>query len=360
VAADLIVDAGTVTPDRAAFADEVQRLTGIPYILVDDGFARMPQVLRSLGAVLGVADRAGDLATFAEHSIAALRGRLLIRPPNTRPRVYYGLGPDGLSTPLPGSPAGGAINEAGALNVAAGLGRGGEVRITRAQLLAWNPDVIIAERRGFFDSLRRDRQFRQLAAVRDKHVYLEPTDPFGWIEDPSGVNRLIGLYWLSRLFYPDATQEDLRTTACEFYDKFYRIKLTNRRLEQMVVPAGASPAEAPRPVSEPLVGLGAAPPSSLAPATPGAPNPNAANPRAPNHPGALPPVPGMPNTSPTSACTVPTGPMPQPLPGITSNPPPSPSTGIPSDLLPPSNAPAGVPPPGRRGRPTGQPGGASP
>src|SRR5579863_8616685 len=39
--ADLIIDAGTVTPQRAAFADAVMQQSGIPYILVDDSFARM-------------------------------------------------------------------------------------------------------------------------------------------------------------------------------------------------------------------------------------------------------------------------------------------------------------------------------
>src|SRR5229473_832574 len=55
---DLIIDAGAVTPDRAAFADQVMQLTGIPYILIDDSFARMPTVLRSTGAMLGDSDRA--------------------------------------------------------------------------------------------------------------------------------------------------------------------------------------------------------------------------------------------------------------------------------------------------------------
>src|SRR5439155_15988366 len=35
---DLIIDAGTVTPERAAFADQVTQQTGIPYILIDDSF----------------------------------------------------------------------------------------------------------------------------------------------------------------------------------------------------------------------------------------------------------------------------------------------------------------------------------
>jgi len=49
---DLIIDAGTVTPDRAAFADQVTAQTGIPYILIDDSFARASRSLRSVAAIL--------------------------------------------------------------------------------------------------------------------------------------------------------------------------------------------------------------------------------------------------------------------------------------------------------------------
>lgn len=270
VRADLIIDGGTVTPERAAFADAVQQIAGIPYILVDSSVERTPTVLRTVGAVLGASERAEELRVFAEHAIAGLRGRLLIRPASTRPRVYYALGASGLTTALPGSPAGTAIDEAGAINVAAPLGRGTQVAVAREQLLGWDPDVILVEKRSFYDALRRDPGWRRLAAVRNKKVYLEPHHPFGWIEDPAGANRLIGLYWLSSLFYADATQEDLRATVCDFYDKFYRIRLTNAQLEAMVRAAGAPPPDAPRQLAEPLIGLGAAPSLSLPAGTPGA------------------------------------------------------------------------------------------
>ena len=79
---------------------------------------------------------------------------------------------------------------------------------------------IIAEDPRFFDALRRDHAWRELSAVRARKVYLEPSDPFGWLNDPPGVNRLIGLYSLSTLFYDFPVYEDLRGIACEFYDKF--------------------------------------------------------------------------------------------------------------------------------------------
>ena len=40
-------------------------------------------------------------------------------------------------------------------------------------------------------------------AVREKRVYLSPTAPFGWIDRPPSLNRVIGLKWLAGLFYPE-------------------------------------------------------------------------------------------------------------------------------------------------------------
>jgi iron complex transport system substrate-binding protein len=326
---DLIIDAGPVTPDRAIFANQVTQLTGIPYILVEDSFARMPKVLRTTATIVGVdSRRIHDLFIYAEHAIADLHGRLLIRPANERPHVYFARGPDRMTTALPGSPAGEAIDEAGAINVAGALGRGSEARVSREQLLEWNPEIIIADERGAYDAMLRNPAWRRLSAVRNKRVYLQPTYPFGWIDDPSGVNRLIGLYWLSTLFYPDATQEDLRASTCDFYDKFYAIKLTNTQLEAMVRPAGAPPPEALHPI-EPLVGLGAALPVPMPPGAPGAtPAPGAA-----------------PENTPAATCALPTAPTPY-LPSTLSG------EAVPSETAPPAVAP-GVPPPGRRGRPLG-------
>ena len=117
------------------------------------------------------------------------------------------------------------------------LGRNERVQVTPDQVQGWAPDVIIAEQRGFYDSVRRNPAWSQVAAVRDRKVYLAPSSPFGWIDDPPGINRLIGLYWLSDLLYRDATQEDLRDTVSEFYGTFYKVKLTGKELDALIKPA---------------------------------------------------------------------------------------------------------------------------
>jgi iron complex transport system substrate-binding protein len=314
---DLIIDAGRVSPERAAFATAVQQLAGIPYILVDDSFARMPQMLRAIGAILGVEDRGQDLGLYADHAISALRGLLLITPADNRPHVYFARGPDGLTTPLPGSPADAALEEAGVINAATSLGRDVEAAVSTGQLIGWNPKIIIADQLSAYDQLRRDPDLRSIAAVRDGHVYLAPTYPFGWIADPAGINRLIGLHWLSTLLYPAATQEDIRSDVCDFYDHFYRIKLTNAQVEALVRPAGIPPAEGGRNLPEPLVGLGAAPPSSLAPVMPLQPGTQGATPSPEaTSPSALTGIPGLPNTAANAVCSIPTAPTPVTLPGL--------------------------------------------
>jgi iron complex transport system substrate-binding protein len=264
---DLIIEADPVSPEAAARAELIQQQTGVPYLLLDNGIQATPQTLRTIGALLGAAERGDDLAKYVDYAIDALRGRLLIAPADERPIVYYGRGPDGLETGLGDSQAMAAIDQAGVINVAARLGSGELTRVTRDQVIDWDPAIIIAQQRSFYDSLLRSTAWRGLIAVASKRVYLAPADPFGWIDDPPGINRIIGLYWLTALFYPDQYQEDLRTNAREFYDQFYRIKLTDRQLEALVRPAEARAGES-RGLGVPLLGAEPVPFPNAAPNAP--------------------------------------------------------------------------------------------
>jgi iron complex transport system substrate-binding protein len=267
---DLIIETGIVSPEAAARADAIQQQTRIPYIVLDGSVQLIPDTLATVGAMLGVAERGQDLASSARTAIGGLRGRLLITESTERPLVYYGRGTDGLETGLARSQVMAAIDQAGVINVAAGLGSGELTRVTREQIFQWNPAIIIAQQRSFYNALQRDRGWRGLAAVTKKRVYLAPAEPFGWIDDPPGVNRIIGLPWLTALFYPDVYQEDLRASVREFYDQFYRIKLSDRQLEALVRPAEARAGETSGALGVPLLGAEPVPlPGGGPPNTPG-------------------------------------------------------------------------------------------
>jgi iron complex transport system substrate-binding protein len=197
---DLIIGYGVINPPTIALANRIQQQTHVPYLLIDDSIQVMPQMIRALSPLLGAGSHGDEVGTYTFSAVALLRGQLLIVPADKRPLVYYGRGPDGLETPLPGSAAASVLEQAGAINAAEGLGRGIVAPVTRDQLFAWNPQIIIAQQRSFYNSLLHSRQWAGLAATARKRVYLEPGAPFGWIDDPPGLNRVIGLYWLSSLF----------------------------------------------------------------------------------------------------------------------------------------------------------------
>ena len=271
---DLIIETGIVSPEAAARADAIQEQTRIPYILLDGGIQQIPDTLTTVGAMLSVAERGQDLADYVRSQIGDLRGKLLITESTERPLVYYGRGADGLEAGLAHSQIMAAIDQAGVINVAARLGSGELTRVTREQIFQWDPAFIIAQQRSFYNALQRDRAWRGLAAVTSKRVYLAPAEPFGWIDDPAGVNRIIGLPWLSALFYPEVYQTDLRASVREFYDKFYRIKLTDRQLEGLLRPAEAHAGETSRALGVPLLGaepvpLPSGPPNSSGSRPPG-------------------------------------------------------------------------------------------
>jgi iron complex transport system substrate-binding protein len=72
-----------------------------------------------------------------------------------------------------------------------------------------------------------------LPAVAQGRVYPAPALPFGWIDGPPSVNRLLGLLWAGHTLYPAVYPEDLWTEARDFYRRFYRIELDDEQFEAL-------------------------------------------------------------------------------------------------------------------------------
>lgn len=144
---------------------------------------------------------AEPLATYAEEALATIQARVNRIPEHERPRVYYARGPRGLETGLGGSINVETIEFLGAHNVAAER-QGGLAVVSMEQVLAWNPQVMVIIDRDFATNMRSDPQWAEVEAVRAGRVHLSPKLPFGWVDFPPSVNRLIGLWWLAKIFIP--------------------------------------------------------------------------------------------------------------------------------------------------------------
>jgi iron complex transport system substrate-binding protein len=229
---DVIVDIGTVTADFKSLAEKVQQDSGIPYVLLDGHLDRVGATYRALGQLLGRTDDAEKLAISAENTIAIVTQRSAAVPSEARPRVYYARDKSGLQTGFGGSMISEPIEFVGARNVAADL-RGSHGVATVEQVRAWDPEIIIASDADFAASVRNDPAWASIAAVKNGRVHLSPRLPFGWVDYPPAVNRLIGLWWLGKIFYPDRFPEDIKTLARDFYTAFYHVTPTAAQLDRV-------------------------------------------------------------------------------------------------------------------------------
>jgi iron complex transport system substrate-binding protein len=233
---DLILDVGSTRPTFVSLAERVQQQTAIPYALLDGRFTAIPDSYRKLGALIGQEAKGNDMAAYCERMLATVQQRIGTVPPDRRPRVYYARGPRGLLTGL-----GGSINvetiEYMARNVAGDV-RGGLANVSIEQVLVWNPDVIVTIDQDFAAAVRSDPAWAGVKAVRDGRVHLSPKMPFGWVDFPPSVNRLIGLMWLGAILYPTLFPEDLTGLTRAFYTRFYHVTPTDAQIAHVLAGRG--------------------------------------------------------------------------------------------------------------------------
>ncbi len=232
---DLILDFGSVTETYVSLASRVMGQTFIPYVLIDGRLSKTVESVRLAAEALGRKERGAEIAGYADATFKKVDAVLAKVPADKRPRVYLARGPEGLETGGRGSLNTEIIERVGALNVAEGLGgRGNIANASLEQIIAWQPDAIVTMDRGFYDSAKSKPGWNQVRAVTQSKIYLAPNLPWGWIDAPPSLNRLIGLTWLLATFYPAEAAVDLRAEARRFYDLFYGVTPSDAQLDRLL------------------------------------------------------------------------------------------------------------------------------
>lgn len=236
---DVIVDFGTLNDTYRSLADRIQQQSGIPYVLIDARFANTPAALRLMGDILGVKERGETLAAAAEALFAQVDATVKATPADRRPRVYLARGPEGLETGTRGSINTEIIERLGAVNVVEGLREaGGLITASPEQIIAWSPDTIVTIDRAFMRSLSQKPLWQAVPAVARKRVFLAPAWPFGAIDSPPSVNRLLGLVWLGHVFYNQPAEAGLGEQVKNFFRLFYHVDLSGPELAKLLDQSG--------------------------------------------------------------------------------------------------------------------------
>lgn len=230
LAPDVIVDSGLTDDTYRSQAARFSRQTGIPYILLSGNLTQTPDLLRQAGALLGEAERTEQQAQLAEkwlQDAAAFADRQ-----THKRRFYLARGAKGLQTGLRGSIHSEAPELLGFENVADVPDMQGLAEVSFEQLLQWNPDFIIAQDAVTYDAIMQGEVWQSLDAVKNKQVFYYAGLPFGWLDSPPGLNRLLGLRRLQTQFEPESA--DLKTDTGLFFSLFYHSPLSEAQINSLL------------------------------------------------------------------------------------------------------------------------------
>lgn len=236
---DIIIDYGTINDTYRSLADRIQTQTGIPYLLIDGRFENTAASLRLLADILGVRERGEILARATENILARIDKTIADMPEAKRPRIYLARGTEGLESGSKASINTEIIERVGGINVVEGLReKGGIVRVSPEQVIAWAPDTIITLDRAFKDSVAQKPEWKPVPAVVSGRVFLAPGLPYGFIDAPPSLNRFAGLIWLLHTLYPDKTGGNMRDEIRSFYKTFYQVEPSDGELTALLDSAG--------------------------------------------------------------------------------------------------------------------------
>lgn len=230
---DVIVDVGDVNEHYLSIAKEFSEKTGIPYILIQGAIEDTPEQLEILGALLGQQRHGQQLAQAAQDVldyVAAKRETSTFKAP----RIYLARSATGLETGAAQSIHSEIVRLVGATNVAEDLDSTGLVQVSMEQVLVWDPEVILTQDKSFYQNVYDNPLWQDVPAVRNKQVLFVPSVPFGWLDIPPSINRLLGALWLTAWIHKENEQVLLEKVR-HLFVMFYQNDPGPEKLKQLLV-----------------------------------------------------------------------------------------------------------------------------
>lgn len=217
--------------------ERTARMLNIPVVNIKmDRLSDYPRAFLFLGKLFHREKRGRELSDYARRVVARVKLMASSIPDDKKVSVYFAEGPDGLCTECDESMHTELINLAGGKNIYHCRPKStyGMERISIEQVMASNPEVILAMDRRFVRDVYKDPQWRTIRAVRNKRVYLIPSVPFNWFSRPPSFMRLLGVSWVAHALYPKRFAFDASGETEKFYSLFLGIHLNERTLREVL------------------------------------------------------------------------------------------------------------------------------
>lgn len=191
------------------------------------------------GDILGdtAREKAKQYQAYFNNNVERVRKALATLPVNQRKRIYHAVG-----TPLStsGRPS---LNQdwmdlAGVENIAEqwfGGSGNASANVSLEQIIAGDPDIIVAMRSSDAQTIRTDPRWRNLRAVKEGRVHANPRGMFWWCRETS--ETALQFLWLAKLAYPEQMKHiDMREETRHFYRTFYGYTLSDQEIDEFLNP----------------------------------------------------------------------------------------------------------------------------
>jgi len=213
--------------------DTIQDKTEVPVICINSSSTATQldgssELLRLVGWIVGKENEAEELISYTDDKLEEITTVTSDMPDSEKPRVYMAGWLVYLTqTPTHYDP----INLAGGINVAEGAGTGITVAaaVSKEQIIAWNPDIILVHRvptstshvwGNNRETILADPDLQTIDAIKNQRVYYTKGFCAGW--DPA--TGIAETFYLAKLFHPDKFEDlDVEVEGNEILKQFYGI-----------------------------------------------------------------------------------------------------------------------------------------
>jgi len=213
-----------------SMADLVERETGVPTLVLPprspDG---IKNGVRALGEIFDRKARAERYIRYVDDAEERVLAVTATVPRLDRPSVLY-LHHDPLARR--GFTMEWTIPKAGGRSILEGSTTSSH-RFTVADLMTWDPDVLVCTEADGRTRLMNDPSFSSLRAVRSGRVHVAPTGGHGW--GNGCTEQPLALIWLAKILHPEAFGYcDMVEETAYFYREFYDTELTAGQIDEIL------------------------------------------------------------------------------------------------------------------------------
>ena len=217
--------------DYTSINNDIERVS-IPLVQIDlEKAENLVKSYEIIGKIFGKEKEAQEFIDYYNQKMDAVKETGTGIPDDKRKSIYFGqrsplqtLGDDYYEAEI--------ARIIGASNAAKGLS-GGDNTVTMEQVYEWDPSAVVLLPycpAGVADILA-DPAWQSLPAVKEKQVFRMPKYLMSWeLPVPESI---LGTLWLQSVIYPESVSFDMKDEIKNFYQKFYRIDLSDEEVENI-------------------------------------------------------------------------------------------------------------------------------